>query len=148
MHADKSIRWPWLLILLVFSCSWYSSVTLSFFFFFINSVRPSYSGSLDIWASSWENLFRGLRPGKTQTGLLSHRSYLEAWNFGYRNYRSYTIQAANNKGADQTVRTRRLICTIVVRIWQKQVFSWRGSYVSSELSRAATLVVHTVCVVM
>ena len=34
----------------------------------------------------------------------------------------------NNKGADQTVRMRRLICTFVVRIWLKQVFTWRGSY--------------------
>ena len=28
---------------------------------------------------------RGLRPGKTQTGLFSHRKYLEAWDFAYRN---------------------------------------------------------------
>ena len=47
---------------------------------------------------------RGLRPGKTQTGLRSHRSLLESWNFGYRNKRYYTIQAANIKGADQTAR--------------------------------------------
>ena len=33
----------------------------------------------------------------------------------------------NNKGADQTVRMRRLICAFVVRTWQKQVFSWRSS---------------------
>ena len=33
-----------------------------------------------------------------------------------------------NKGADQTARMCRLICAFVVRIWQKQVFSWRGSY--------------------
>ena len=29
--------------------------------------------------------------------------------------RYYTIQAANNKGADQTARMCRLICTFVVR---------------------------------
>ena len=29
------------------------------------------------------------------------------------------IKEANNKGADQTVRMRRLICTFVVRIWHK-----------------------------
>ena len=34
----------------------------------------------------------------------------------------------NNKGADQIVRVRRLICTFVVPIWQKQVFSWRGKH--------------------
>ena len=39
----------------------------------------------------------------------------------------YTIQATNNKGADQTARMRRLICTFFVRILLKQTFSWRGS---------------------
>ena len=39
----------------------------------------------------------------------------------------YAIQAANNKGADQTERMHRLICTIAVHIWHKQVFSWWGS---------------------
>ena len=33
----------------------------------------------------------GLRPSKTQTGLRSHRDYLEAWNFGYRRKRYYTM---------------------------------------------------------
>ena len=51
-----------------------------------------------------------------------------SWNSGYNKYGYYTIQAANNKGADQTARMRRLICAFVVRIWQKQVFSWGGSY--------------------
>ena len=32
------------------------------------------------------------------------------------------MQAANNKGADQTARMRRLICAFVVRIGLKQVF--------------------------
>ena len=40
----------------------------------------------------------------------------------------------NNKGADHTARVRRLICAFVVRIWQKQVFSWRGSIFSSYLA--------------
>ena len=34
----------------------------------------------------------------------------------------------NNKGADQTSQVRRLICAFVVRIWQKQIFPWCGSY--------------------
>ena len=33
----------------------------------------------------------------------------------------------SNNGADQTVRMRRLICAFDVRLWHKQVFSWRGS---------------------
>ena len=40
----------------------------------------------------------------------------------------YTIQTANNKGADQTAWMCRLICTFVVRKWWKQVFSWHGSF--------------------
>ena len=27
---------------------------------------------------------QGFRPGPTQTGLCSHRRWLEAWNFGFR----------------------------------------------------------------
>ena len=64
---------------------------------------------------------RGFRPGKTQTGLLSYRDKPE--NFGFSKYMYYTVQAANNQGADQTERMRRLICTLVVRICLKQGFS-------------------------
>ena len=35
--------------------------------------------------------------------------------------------SSDNKDADQTARMCRLICAFVVRIWHKQVFSWRGS---------------------
>ena len=70
---------------------------------------------------------RGFRPGKTQTGMLSYRDKLESWNFGFCKYRYYTIEVANNKGADQTAQMRRLICAFVVPTGQKQVFSWRGS---------------------
>ena len=60
--------------------------------------------------------------------MLRYRRKLESWNFWYSKYRYYTILGVNNKGADQTVRMRRLICIFVVRIGQKQAFSWRGSY--------------------
>ena len=36
-------------------------------------------------------------------------------NFGFSKYRYYTFLAANNKGADQTARMRRMICAFVVR---------------------------------
>ena len=64
---------------------------------------------------------QGVRPGRIQTGLLSHRSSLESWNLGYNNYRSYIICSANNKGADQTGRMCMLMCTFVIRIWHKKV---------------------------
>ena len=68
------------------------------------------------------------QPGKTQTGLLSHRSQRESWNCKYRNKRYYTIWAVNNKDADQLAQMRRLICSFVVCIWHKHVFSWCGSF--------------------
>ena len=37
-------------------------------------------------------VFGIFRPGKTQTGLLSHKSRLESWNFGFSNYRYYLQQ--------------------------------------------------------
>ena len=48
-------------------------------------------------------IFGGLRPGRTKTGLLIDRSYKESCTFVFSNY-DYTISAANNKGADQTLR--------------------------------------------
>ena len=42
-------------------------------------------------------VFRGLRPGLTQSGLLSYNDWLEFWNFKYSVYRYYTIQRANNR---------------------------------------------------
>ena len=41
-------------------------------------------------------VFRGFRAGQTQT-----RSWLEASNFGFRDWRDCTIYVAKNKGADQ-----------------------------------------------
>ena len=75
-----------------------------------------------------KTFLRGLLPGKTKTGLLSYRSKLESWNFGYSKLRYYSIHAVKNKSADQTAQMHRLICAFVVRIWHKQVFSWCGSY--------------------
>ena len=41
------------------------------------------------------------------------------------------------KGADQTARMRRLICEFIVRIWHKQVFSWRGSNMLKDFKNAS-----------
>ena len=70
----------------------------------------------------------GLRPGKTQTRLLSYRGLLESWYFGLSKYIYCTISAVNNKGTDQTACMCRLICLFVVYIWQNQVFSWHGPH--------------------
>ena len=57
-----------------------------------------------IWATLWENRSSGF---PTQTGLCSHRRWLEAWNFGFRKKRKCTIQVAKNKGP------AKLICAFV-----------------------------------
>ena len=101
-----------------------SSVASSF-----RTLGWSSSGPKACLDSIEKTCLRGLRPSKTQTGLLSYRDQLGFWNFGFSKQRYYTIQAANNKGADRTAWMRRLICAFVVRIWHKQVFSWRDSNV-------------------
>ena len=40
----------------------------------------------------------------------------------------FTVLIANNKGADQTARKRRLVCNFVVRKQQSQGFLRRGLY--------------------
>ena len=44
---------------------------------------------------------QGFRPGPTQTGLGSHRRWIETRNFGFRKKRNCSIRAAKNKGAGQ-----------------------------------------------
>ena len=46
-----------------------------------------------------------------------------ARNFDGSKFRYDTFQKVNNKGADQSARMRRLVCTFVVFNLQKQVFS-------------------------
>ena len=70
---------------------------------------------------------RGFRQSEIQTSLLSYRDYLENRNFDRSSDPVYvywvrdrskltykTFQKANNKGADQTARMRRLVCACVV----------------------------------
>ena len=44
------------------------------------------------------------------------------------NLEIFTFQIANNKGADQTARMRRLVCAFVVQKQQSQGSSRRGLY--------------------
>ena len=56
---------------------------------------------------------RGFRPGPTQTGLDSHRRWLETWNFGFRKQRDCTIQVAKTKALISFAVTAKLICVFV-----------------------------------
>ena len=56
---------------------------------------------------------RDFRPGPTQTGLYSHRKWLEAGNFGFRKQRNCTIRVAKTKALISFAVTAKLICVFV-----------------------------------
>ena len=56
---------------------------------------------------------RGFRPGRTQTGLYSHGTWLEALNFGSRKKRNCTIRVAKTKALISFAVTAKLICVFV-----------------------------------
>ena len=58
---------------------------------------------------------RGFWQSAIQTSLLNYRDQIENWNFARSKSRYNTFQKANNKGAGQTARMRRLVCACVVR---------------------------------
>ena len=55
----------------------------------------------------------GFGPGQTQTGLYSHRSWIEPGNFGFRKRRNYTIRVAKTKALISFADTAKLICVFV-----------------------------------
>ena len=55
----------------------------------------------------------GFRPGPTQTGLYSHRRWLEAGKFGFRKYRNHAIRVAKTKALISFAVTAKLICAFV-----------------------------------
>ena len=59
------------------------------------AVSRCFSQSVRSLSEKTNNLV--LRPGPTQTGLYSHRSRLEAWNFGLKKKRDCSICAAKTK---------------------------------------------------
>ena len=56
---------------------------------------------------------RGFRPGPTQTGLYSHRRWLEARNFVLRKQSDCTIRVAKTKALISFAVTAKLICVFV-----------------------------------
>ena len=75
------------------------------------------------WPRHEKTCLRGIQQNKFQTSLLSYTDYLENWNITCSKCINATFRKANNKGADQTARMRRLVCACVVRKPPKTVFS-------------------------
>ena len=64
----------------------------------------------------------GFRLGPTQTGLYSHRRWLEAGNFGFRKKRNCTIHVAKTKALISFAVTAKLICAFVFA----KAFCWNS----------------------
>ena len=71
---------------------------------------------------------RGFRPGPTQTGLYSHRRWLETWNLGFRKQRYCTIQVAKTKALISFAVTAKLICVFVFAYAKIRFLLRRASY--------------------
>ena len=55
----------------------------------------------------------GLRPGLTKTGLYSYRTWIKAWNFGFKKKRDCTIRVAKTKAMISFAVTAKLICIFI-----------------------------------
>ena len=77
----------------------------------------------------------GFRPGPTQTGLYSHRGWLEAGNFGFRKLRYCTIRVAKTKALISFAVTAKLICAFVFAYADCCFFPCSGSNVFPAISR-------------
>ena len=90
----------------------------------INASQCSISSRPTLFLKTKTNPPYGPRRNKTclwvfwkseaQTSLLSYTDYLEIWNFACSKPIYDTFQKANNKGADQTARMRKLVCDCVI----------------------------------
>ena len=79
------------------------------------------------WASPRENLSSGFSTRVDSNRSVQLKKLASVMKLQIQKLVILYYLGSDNKGADQTARMRRLICAFVVRIWQKQVFSWRGS---------------------
>ena len=70
---------------------------------------------------------RGFRPGATQTGLYSHRRWLEALYFGFGKKMDCTICVTKTKTLISCAVTAQLICTFVFA-YAKSRFSHDAAY--------------------
>ena len=68
-----------------------------------------------IGAAKWQNLSSGLPTKQDSNQSPQLQRLARNWNFVCSKFRYITFQKANDTGADQTARMRRLVCAFVVR---------------------------------
>ena len=69
---------------------------------------------INTWASSQENLSTGFTTNRVSNQAPQLQRLASELKFRYSKFTYGTFQKVNNKGADQTVRMRRLVCACVV----------------------------------
>ena len=79
----------------------------------------------------------GFRPGPTQTSLYSHRSRLEAGNFGFKKKRNCTIRVAKTKMLISFAVTAKLVCVFV--------FAYAYCWFSHEAAQNFVTSINSVC---
>ena len=86
-----------------------------------------FSSLVTKWASSRENRSLGFPTRCDSNRPAQPQKLARGLKFPIYKLEVLYYLGSENKGADQTVPMHRLICSFVVHIWLKQVFSWRGS---------------------
>ena len=80
-----------------------------------------------------KSVFHGFQQSETQSRLLSYRDKLEKQNVACSLLGYDYFQKVNNKGIDQSVQMRRMVCDFGVHKHTRQVFLTRGPYVHNRL---------------
>ena len=80
----------------------------------INKKEVTAGNRIKIGPRRKKTCLRGVLQCEFLNSLLSYRDQIENWNFTWIMSTYDTFQNANNKGADQTARMRRLVCAFVV----------------------------------
>ena len=86
---------------------------------------------------SKKTCLRGFRQSEIQTNRSSDPVYVY-WVRDRSKFTYKTFQKANNKGADQTARMRRLVCACVVRNAPKTGFLATGKRIPTSLALVKT----------
>ena len=102
---------------------------------------------------TWKKGHLGLNAKNLSSGFLTKRGSNQSpqlqrlariMKLGLKQVYDMIFQKVNNKGADQSVRKRRLVCSFVVRKPLRQVFSHRGPFHNIPMNQIYIL---TICYV-
>ena len=92
---------------------WFSHGAAHFAYLLTELTVSDDSGNKHMSPDARKTGLQGFRPGLTQIGMYSHRSRLEACNFGFKKKGDCTIRVAKTKALSSFAVTAKLICAFV-----------------------------------